>query len=369
MRYREGLVKLFRENFRLKKSERVLVFADLPDAAVPAWVRQHRCAREAAEVAAEMAGEATLVEYAPTGTHGAEPPAGLWAQFFGEEPVRRLERSGLLGRILAKRASARDLSAAARILRSGVAVAPQVVVGLSRYSTTHTRFRSFATSLARARYASMPIFDPLMFAGPMAVDWREVARKTRACAAVLNRAERVVVRGANGTYLRMDLGGRVCHPDDGLLHTPGKYGNLPAGEAFLAPLEGTAQGVLVAEWSQTDRLKKPMALWVRDGLLHEVEGEGAAAELLRRKIRESALNANVAELGVGTNAGAKRPDNILESEKILGTIHVAFGDNHGFGGTVATPFHQDYVVFRASLVAELPGGKVRHILRDGTWVL
>ncbi len=369
MRYRAGLLKLYRENFRLKKSERVLVFADLPDAKDASWVRQHRCAREAAEVAAELAGAATLVEYAPTRTHGAEPPAGLWAEFFGQEAVAKLERGGLLARILAKRAGARDLAAAARVLRAAAGAAPQVVVGLSRYSTTHTRFRSFATGLAKARYASMPIFDPQMFAGPMAVDWREVAAKTRACAAVLNKAARVVVRGANGTYLRMDLGGRVCHPDDGLLHTPGKYGNLPAGEAFLAPLEGTTQGVLVAEWSQTERLRRPLALWVRDGLLHEVEGEGPAADLLRRKLRESALNANVAELGVGTNAGAKRPDNILESEKILGTIHVAFGDNHGFGGKVSTPFHQDYVVFGASLAAEIPGGRTKEILRAGAWVL
>jgi leucyl aminopeptidase (aminopeptidase T) len=295
MRYREGLLKLFKENVRLGKSERVLVFADLPDAGNPAWVRQHRCAREAAEVAAELAGGATLVEYAPTGTHGAEPPAGLWAEFFGADAVRALERSGVLGRILAKKAGPGDLKTAAKVLRAGAASAPQVVIGLSRYSTTHTRFRSFATGIARARYASMPIFDPLMFKGPMAVDWKDVARKTGACAAVLNRARRVVVRGANGTYLRMDLGGRVCHPDDGLLHAPGKYGNLPAGEAFLAPLEGTTQGVLVAEWSQTDRLARPMALWVRDGLLHEVEGEGPAADLLRRKIRESPLNANVAE--------------------------------------------------------------------------
>jgi len=368
MRYREGLVKLFRENFRLKRGERVLVFADLPDAGVPAWVRQHRCAREAAEVAAEQGADATLVEYAATGTHGAEPPAGLWAQFFGEEPVRRLERSGVLARILAKRASARDLAAAARVLRAGKAAAPQVVVGLSRYSTTHTRFRSFATSLARARYASMPIFDPLMFAGRWPWTGGSLAPDARLRRGAQPRGPR---RGARRQRHVPAHGPRRpgLPPDDGLLHAPGTYGNLPAGEAFLAPLEGTTQGVLVAEWSQTDRLRKPMALWVRDGLLHEVEGEGPAADLLRRKVRESALNANVAELGVGTNPGARRPDNILESEKILGTIHVAFGDNHGFGGKVATPFHQDYVVFRASLVAKLPGGRAKEILRDGKWVL
>jgi leucyl aminopeptidase (aminopeptidase T) len=370
MSYREGLLKLFRENFRLRRGERVLVFADVPPAGAPAaWVRQHRCAREAAELAAELAGESAFVEYRPTDTAGVEPPAGLWAAVFGDEPVEELRRSGALGRILAKRAAPRDIARAERVLRRGVREAPRVIVGLARYSTTHTRFRSFATGLAGARYASMPLFDPLMFAGPMAVDWAAVARRTRACAAVLNRAERVVARAPNGTYLRMDVAGRVCHPDDGLLHARGKYGNLPAGEAFLAPLEGTAQGLLVAEWSQTEHLKRPIRLWVRDGLLHEVEGEGEAAEQLRRKVRENASNANVAELGVGTNPGAKRPDNILESEKILGTVHVAFGDNHGFGGKVAAPFHQDYVVFKASLTAELPRGRTKEILREGRWLL
>lgn len=369
VRYREGLLRLFRENFRLRRSERVLVFTDLPEARQPSWVRQHRCAREAAALAAELAREAVLVEYPPTGTHGAEPPVAIWEAFFGEKTVAVLRKKGLLAKILAKKATPKELAAVTTILAEGACSAPRVVVGLARYSTTHTRFRSFATGLAGARYASMPLFDPLMFRGPMAVDWNVVARRTRACASLLDRARRVVVRGPNGTYLRLEIAGRRCHPDDGILHRPSMYGNLPAGEAFLAPLEGTAQGVLVAEWSQTEHLKRPLVLWVRDGLLHEVEGEGQAAEILRRKKRENPLNANVAELGVGTNHGAKRPDNILESEKILGTVHVAFGDNHGFGGTVSAPFHQDYVVFNASLTAELPGGRRKTILDHGAWML
>jgi len=369
MSYREGLRRLFRENFRLRRGEKVMVFADVPDPSNAVWVREHECAREAAQVARELAREVVYVEFPPTGTHGAEPPPALWEAFFGARAVDGLRERGLLRPILAKKARPAQLEEAGRLIRRRAEGVPDVVVGMARYSTTHTRFRGFATALGAARYASMPLFDPLMFRGPMAVDWREVERKTRACAELLDRSARVVASAPNGTYLRMDLAGRRCHPDDGILHRAGKYGNLPAGEAFLAPLEGTTQGVLVAEWSQTDRLERPLVLWVRDGLLHEVEGEGPAADLLRRKVKESPLNANVAELGVGTNPGARRPDNILESEKILGTVHVAFGDNHGFGGKVSTPFHQDYVVFKASLVAELPGGKTREILRRGKWVL
>ena len=43
---------------------------------------------------------------------------------------------------------------------------------------------------------------------------------------------------------------------------------------------------------------------------------------------------NLAELGIGTNDKASRPDNVLEAEKILGTIHLALGDNTGFGGII-----------------------------------
>jgi len=119
----------------------------------------------------------------------------------------------------------------------------------------------------------------------MAVDCERRGAKDTACAAVLTGLAALVVRGANGTYLRMDLGNRVCHPDDGLLYTPGKYGNLPAARVSGA-LEGRRR-ILVAEWSQTDRLKATDGAVVRDRAAARGRGRGTAAELLRRKIRES----------------------------------------------------------------------------------
>lgn len=364
--YHDALIRLFRENFNLRASERVLVFADRPKRGDAVGRRRHRCAREAAEVAGELARESRFVEFDATGTHGAEPPPALWEACFGPEAVARLRQRGLLKRIIDKKASPGEIASARRIIGGGPA--PQVIVGLSFYSTSHTRFRSFACGLG-ARYGSMPLFDPAMFKGPMAVDWKDLARRTRRGAALLSRARRILVTAPNGTYLRFETGGRRALADDGLLHRKGDFGNLPAGEVYLAPLEGRTQGILVAEWSPTAKLRKPMVLWIRDGLLHEVEGDGPAADLLRRKKRQNRDNANVAELGVGTNPGASRPDNILESEKILGTVHVAFGDSHAFGGRVTTPFHQDYVVFEASLTVEMEKGRRGKVLREGAWVL
>ncbi|HWN81388.1 MAG TPA: hypothetical protein VNM87_04785, partial [Candidatus Udaeobacter sp.] len=69
---------------------------------------------------------------------------------------------------------------------------------------------------------------------------------------------------------------------------------------------------------------------------------------------------NIAELGVGTNEKAKLTGEVLEDEKILGTVHVAFGASAGIGGTVQVPVHLDCVVMKPTL--ELDG---ETIVSDG----
>lgn len=80
---------------------------------------------------------------------------------------------------------------------------------------------------------------------------------------------------------------------------------------------------------------------------------------------ENDYSRNIAELGIGTNDKAKRPDNILESEKILGTVHVALGDNSSFGGEVRVPFHQDFVFFMPTLRLTYKDKKEEVILDRG----
>src|SRR6185369_11405562 len=86
---------------------------------------------------------------------------------------------------------------------------------------------------------------------------------------------------------------------------------------------------------------------------------------LEAKLAEGELNRNIAELGIGTNDQASRPGNILEAEKILGTVHIALGDNSGFGGTVSTPFHEDYVFYSPTLHAVMADGSRIPLLENG----
>jgi leucyl aminopeptidase (aminopeptidase T) len=104
---------------------------------------------------------------------------------------------------------------------------------------------------------------------------------------------------------------------------------------------------------------------VNDGSVSDVSGPDEYAEYLSMKLSERKENGNIAELGIGTNDAATRPDNILESEKILGTIHIALGDNSSFGGTIKTPFHQDFVFFKPTVTLLHKDGSKRVILKAG----
>ncbi len=354
---------IFTLNLGVKRDESVIVFTDTITAdEAPGEAERGRrlelakIARELTEVGGAFC-HTEYVEFPSGGGHGVEPHEDLWRAAFGQEATSQLAKGSLLERILSKTADDTDLVAAEDIIRS-CAVSPAAIVALSNYSTTHTKFRKFLTDIMGARYASMPIFERSMIAGAMAVDWKELEKRTLSLKEKLSGASRVKITSANGTDIGFSIEGREVLADTGILTEPGAAGNLPAGEAFLAPLEGTAEGRLVLEWAPTRKMNSPVTVRIKKGMAVEVSGEDEYAGILSREIAETPLAANIAELGIGTNDKATRPDNILETEKILGTVHIALGDNAGFGGTVAVPFHQDFIFYKPTLKA----------LKNNSWI-
>ncbi len=364
--------EIFRTNLGVKKTERVLVFTDRPtrkdvvsDEDLQRWLRLKDIAMLLVETGRGFAREVIFYCYPSRGGHGVEPPEGLWKAAFGEEAVESLKEKKLLRSIIQKKASPGKIEEAEEIIRRYSAQAVDVVIALSNYSTSHTRFRDLLTRVCSARYASMPLFDVRMFEGAMDVDWKVLRKRTKAIARLVDKAVEVVISTPNGTEIRLSKKGRRALVDAGDLRRPGSFGNLPAGEVYFAPLEGTAEGILVLEWAPTRRLSSPVTLRVRGGCVEEVEGRDDFVFTLRERIEERRENANIAEIGIGTNDRAVRPDNILESEKILGTIHIALGDNSSFGGKVKTPFHQDFVFFRPTVVLKFRDSSEETLLKDG----
>lgn len=224
-----------------------------------------------------------------------------------------------------------------------------VVLLLTTYSLSHTNARERATR-AGARIASMPGIEYEMFlpGGPMAVDYAAVQSETGRLADLLSRASSVRVTTALGTDLRFSIAGRSGGPDTGLYTAPGQWGNLPGGEAFVAPVEGTASGRLVVPAGWYPGLQQDMVLEFAAGYVVSLSGGGRVGEEFTRLLAfgdESLRHRrNCAELGIGTNPRASRPDNVLEAEKIKGTIHIAIGDSSHLGGVTQSDLHEDFVI-------------------------
>jgi aminopeptidase len=363
---------IFRVNLGVRKRENVLIFndrlskkEDVIESDEGRRTKLRSLAMLAAETGKSFCKLVTRFEYPSTGSHGAEPPASLWRLAFGEKAVEVLEKESLLRPILGKRANASVVKRAEDIIRKYKHQAVDCVIALSNYSTSHTMFRDFLTRICGCRYASMPLFDVSMLEGSMNVDWKKLAKMTKDLAKMVNTAECIDIKTPNGTLISLSKRGRKALADTGIITRKGSFSNLPAGEVYLAPVEGTAGGKLVLEWGPTRQLESPVTLTVRDGYVSDVTGKDEYASYIRKKLAERKENGNIAELGIGTNSEAKRPDNILESEKILGTIHIALGDNSSFGGNVKTPFHQDFVFFKPTVTLINKNGIKQDILRAG----
>jgi len=365
----DAIKKIFTVNLGVKPEEKVLVFTDIiqPSEDISDDERKRRSAL--VEIAKDVAkaGEGLCdveyMEYPAVGSHGKEPPKAMWEATFGRTAVDELEKKGILGRILEKTAAPAHLKEAEETL-GRLGHSPQAIIALSNYSTSHTRFRDFLTRVMGVRYASMPLFERDMLTGAMTADWKEVEKRTKRLVQMISGGDTVFITSHNGTSISFSIKDRPALPDTGILTERGSFSNLPAGEAFLAPVEGTADGVLILEWAPTGRFSKPVEVMVRGGKVVDVTGKDDFSKRLRERIEAEPLCGNIAELGIGTNEKASRADNILETEKILGTIHIAFGDNSSFGGKVSVPFHQDFIFFKPT-VEVIRGEEKVEILIDG----
>ena len=234
--------------------------------------------------------------------------------------------------------------------------AATVFIAPTTRSLSHTRARK-AASERGARGATLPGVTEDMLARLMAADFDLMGRRSRAVAELLTGAAAAHVTCPRGTDFATDLTGREGIADDGDLRAPGAFGNLPCGEGFVSPLarRGDDRHALARDRRPRRRAR-------------DADGRRRPARPTPRLARFTALldgagadGRNLAELGVGTNERATLTGLILEDEKMLGTVHVAFGASAGIGGTVSVPVHLDVLIEDATLDVDgtrvLDGGR------------
>lgn len=213
-------------------------------------------------------------------------------------------------------------------------------------SLTHTDARRNACSNG-ARISTFPgITEEVMIRG-LGADYEKIAKRTIEVQKLLEKGKEIRITTKLGTDISFSIEGRKILPSTGLIRNKGEGGNLPSGETYCAPVEGTANGVFIVDGSMAGLglvKETKLKIEVKDGYAVKITG-GAMAKKLNQMLDKVGKDArNIAEFGVGTNDTAKLSGILLEDEKVMGTIHIALGNNKSMGGSVGVPIHLDGVV-------------------------
>lgn len=229
--------------------------------------------------------------------------------------------------------------------------AADVCLAPTTHSFTHTKGFKAALESGTRILLLRGITEDILLHGAATADYEEVKALTVRLRDLLGGASRVRVTSEAGTDLRMDLTERPAFGLYGMALEPGTFAAMPDGEAAISPVEGSASGRIVFDHGMDGLgfVDRPVEVEVKEGRATEIRG-GRSADALRRIVEEGGEGAdNVAEFAIGTNPKARLVGNMAEDKKLLGSVHIALGDNFTLGGKVVSRIHLDGVVLRPTV--------------------
>ena len=314
----KGSSKLVNVLAQVKKGEQVLIVTDFDTESI---------ARSLATACVAVGAEPTIMIMRPREAHGLEPPEMVAVAMTKADMVFQPVSKSIAHTSATKRAK----EAGARLI-----VLPE-----------YTEEMLISGGLEADFEAQKPLCEKMR-------DYLTGARKAR-------------LTTPSGTDITMSLEGRPGRALTGMARERGGYSSPPNIEASIAPVEGTAQGTIVADGSISSigLLSSPVTISVKDGLAKEITG-GKEAEKLK-EILKSANDPkvyNVGELGIGLNPKAKLCGLMLEDEGAYGSVHIALGSNADFGGNTRAARHIDLVISKSTLLLD-----EKPVLKDGEVVI
>jgi leucyl aminopeptidase (aminopeptidase T) len=311
----KGALKLVETCAAVKPGENVLIITDFT---------KTRIAKVLAAAAYEKGAEVVMATMIPRKGHGEEPPATV----------------------------------AEAMIKADVIFAPV------SNSITHTRSMKRALEAGARGLVMTDFTEDMLIHGGIEADFNEQKIVCQQLAASFTQGKAARLSNPAGTNLIMKKDGR---PGNAMfcIVQPGQLSPVPNVEANFSPIEGSAQGVIVADASipyiGIGVLKEPVVATVEKGMITKIEGGVQARQLAEDlKSRQDPQVYNVAELGVGLNPKSFLQGIMLEDEGVFGTVHIGIGTNVTLGGKIKAAIHYDLILWRPTV--ELDG---RVVLENG----
>lgn len=300
----KGATKVITQCAAVKPGEKVVISTD---------TNKMRIAEALAAATVAVGGIPVIVAIPPTGAHGAQPP----------KPV------------------------VAACREADVFFMP------TSFSQTHTDARIEALKNG-ARGATMcDITEDVLCTGAILADFEECDRLGRKLGALLSKTKEVRIRTEKGTDIRGIVEGRPISYETGLFREPGNFGAFPDSEINISPIEGTAEGVIVADvriMSVGVTRENPVTIEVKSGNIVDIKG-GSQAEDFKELLKNfnDSTAYNIAEFAIGLNPYSRLYATNLEDLGRLGNAHVGIGSNYSIGGKIKAPCHID-AIFKEAVI-------------------
>jgi aminopeptidase len=272
-----------------------------------------------------------------------------------------------------KNVARRDLP---EVVREAIASHPDLVVNCLRGPADETPFRiklvHLETKDKNCRLGHCPgINIDMLTEGALALSMDEHERmswEADRIIAATEGAEVIRVSSPSGTSLSLSIRGRGFFKDTTI--TKAKWGNLPTGEVTVGPIESSLQGVLVCDAAVggIGPISKPLTIECRDGRAVSIRGdEKRVVGAVERALTTDEMAGIVGEMAIGLNPKARIAHEFLETEKVWGTAHVAFGRNTDFptGGKNNSANHMDFLINKPTVEAVFPSGESRRLVSEG----
>ena len=242
--------------------------------------------------------------------------------------------------------------------------ASNVFFNVVRTSITHTRATRDAAAAGSRGMMMTQFSEEMLMGGGINADFEAIAPQCQAVAQALEGSETIHLTTPHGTDLTFSARGRRGNALTCLIE-PGMFTTVPTIEANVSPLEGTAEGTIVADASipyiGIGLLKEPITFKVEKGMIVSITG-GSQADILRRnwESKNDPLVYNVAEIGIGLNPECRFIGYMLEDEGVYGSVHIGTGTNITLGGVTKAACHYDLIMTGATITAD-----GRYVLKDG----
>lgn len=221
------------------------------------------------------------------------------------------------------------------------------------YSITHTHAVKNAAASGTRLIVMTDFTEEMMVHGGLEADFKAIKPTCIGVAQRFQQGHKIHLTSPGGTDLTMDITDRRGNALYCMVE-PGEFSTVPTVEANVSPVEGSANGRIVADASipylGIGVLTEPVVVDVKNGLITKIEG-GRQAEILKENLeaQNDPMVYNIAEIGLGLNPNCRMCGLMLEDEGVISTCHIGIGTSITLGGRVKAAVHYDLLMWEPKI--------------------